>query len=62
MIIHPEFRRGHKYNDIALIELEHSVKFSFNVWPACLVPDVKIRTNNTELIVVGYGKKKFRDF
>jgi secreted trypsin-like serine protease len=36
IILHPEYSPATMYNDIALIELDRTVKFSEHIQPACL--------------------------
>jgi Trypsin len=55
IISHPQYRINQKYHDISLVKLMHSVQFSETVWPACLVPDVKVKTD-TELLIAGFGR------
>lgn len=47
IIVHPDYRRKKKYNDIALVKLKESVGFSKAIRPACLwtekiIPDRKV--------------------
>lgn len=51
IITHPEYK-GKKYNDIALLKLEHPVKFNSRVRPACL-PELNRKPSKT-FIVTGF--------
>lgn len=55
VFVHPEFKPLIKYHDIALIELETSVKFSTYVWPACVHPEFNY-PKEENLIIAGFGR------
>jgi secreted trypsin-like serine protease len=50
---HPEYSTARVYNDIAVIELDRTVKFSENIQPACLYTKSEIPNNGLE--VTGWG-------
>lgn len=50
---HPEYTTATIYNDIALIELDRTVKFSENIQPACLYTKSDIPNNGLE--ITGWG-------
>jgi secreted trypsin-like serine protease len=50
---HPEYSTATVYNDIAVIELDRTVKFSENIQPACLYTNSDIQ--NYGLEVTGWG-------
>ncbi|KAK9679919.1 Trypsin [Popillia japonica] len=52
-IVHPDFKSVKKYNDIALVELQRSIKFTPYVRPACLNVNP---TEKTRGIAIGFGK------
>jgi secreted trypsin-like serine protease len=52
-IMHPEYSTATVYNDIALIELDRTVKFSENIQPACL--NTKSDIPEFGLEVTGWG-------
>ncbi|XP_055699158.1 serine protease snake-like isoform X1 [Phlebotomus papatasi] len=58
IFIHPEYRSSSVYNDIALIKLNDSVKFTFNVRPACLYIS-GIFDNIDILTATGWGHTSF---
>lgn len=54
IIRHPEYVRQKKYNDIALIELEHDVKFTYFAHPACLYhPETTVLS---QMYITGWGR------
>lgn len=53
IIVHPDYTRKSRYNDIALIKLNSSVEFTKKVRPACLWQDYLV--NYTQALVTGYG-------
>lgn len=53
IIVHPDYTRKSRYNDIALIKLNGSVEFTKKVRPACLWQDYSV--NYTKALVTGYG-------
>lgn len=55
-IKHPEFTNKHKYNDIALLRLEHSVLFGEYIRPICLPDSSSIAFN---AIATGWGRLDF---
>jgi secreted trypsin-like serine protease len=57
LIHHPEYSRARVYHDIALIELDRTVKFSDNIQPACL--NTKSDIPEFGLEVIGWGTRKF---
>jgi secreted trypsin-like serine protease len=56
-IQHPEYSTATVYNDIALIELDRTVKFSENIQPACLY--TKSDIPNFGLEVTGWGRTSY---
>ncbi|PSN34643.1 Serine protease snake [Blattella germanica] len=52
--LHPDYNIASAYNDIAIIELDATVKFSDNVQPACLF--TKEEVPNFGLKVTGWGQ------
>lgn len=50
---HPEYSTATTYNDIALIELDRTVKFSENIQPACLYTKSDIPSHGLE--ITGWG-------
>jgi hypothetical protein len=56
-IQHPEFSTARVYHDIALIELDRTVKFSDNIQPACL--NTKSDVPEFGLEVTGWEYRKF---
>jgi Trypsin. len=52
-IKHPEYSTKSVYHDIALIELDRTVKFSDNIQPACLYTKSDIPESGLE--VTGWG-------
>jgi secreted trypsin-like serine protease len=50
---HPEYSTATVYNDIALIELDRTVKFSEDIQPACLYTKSDIPNNGLE--ITGWG-------
>jgi secreted trypsin-like serine protease len=63
VILHPEYSTATVYHDIALIELDRTVKFSENIQPACLYTKSDIPEFGLE--VTGWGAtrngRKFMD-
>lgn len=59
-ILHPEYNRSneetYRYNDIALIKLNKTVKFNPYIRPACLsnIPEIP-----TKFVATGWGKTEF---
>lgn len=58
IIVHPNYRRKSRYNDIALIQLNVAVEFSKKVRPACLWQNNSI--NYTQALVTGYGHTVYK--
>lgn len=58
-IKHPQYNSVTKDNDIALIELEKPVNFTYSVWPACLTDDEEF-DSNVDLTIAGFGLKMDR--
>lgn len=56
-IRHPDFKSPIKYNDIALIKLNESVKFSQYIRPICLPDSNTIETGRA--IATGWGKLNY---
>jgi len=54
-IQHPQYSTARVYHDIALIELDRTVKFSENIQPACLY--TKSDIPEFGLQVTGWGKR-----
>jgi hypothetical protein len=59
IILHPDYRVREKYHNIALLKLEHEVKFSYNIWPACIHPDSGYQKEN--LIIAALGRIDLAD-
>lgn len=55
---HPDYLSRFKDNDIALIELKKSVKFDYNLFPACI--NTK-ESDSKELLISGFGKINTRN-
>ncbi|KAJ3666933.1 hypothetical protein Zmor_002355 [Zophobas morio] len=53
-IIHPEYRKGLQYHDIALIKLERPVELESHIRPACLYSNSQIKVEKA--IATGWGK------
>jgi secreted trypsin-like serine protease len=53
IIQHPEYAAATMYNDIALLELNRTVKFSQHVQPACLYTESDV--SELVLEVTGWG-------
>ncbi|XP_017783435.1 PREDICTED: serine protease snake-like [Nicrophorus vespilloides] len=56
-IKHPSYKRPSKYHDIALIELDHSVKITEDVIPACLN---LAKSNPVQYAATGWGLLSFQ--
>lgn len=55
-IPHPDYKPPAKYHDIALLELEETVRFTINIRPACLYTSTDLSLYKTKsLHVTGYG-------
>lgn len=54
--IHNNYTSSQKYNDIALLELEHDVEYTIAVQPACLSTSKAI-DSRSNMIVSGWGKE-----
>ncbi|EDV46595.2 uncharacterized protein Dere_GG18119 [Drosophila erecta] len=52
--IHPQYV-GHKYNDIAVLELERDVVETDNIQPACLHTDAADPPSSSKFFVAGWG-------
>lgn len=52
--MHPGYGSFKKYNDIALVELNKKVRFSFEIWPACLIQQETVE--NESLMIAGFGQ------
>ncbi|GLV41388.1 snake [Carabus blaptoides fortunei] len=61
IILHPDIKPLKYYNDIALLKLEHKVKFGKYVRPACLYTGADKPENDT-VIVTGWGAKRFGEY
>lgn len=55
IIVHPQYKSPKKYYDIALMELEHDVEFTYNVQPACLWTELSTETLGLDATVTGWG-------
>lgn len=55
--VHPQYRSGQFYNDIALIRLSRPVIITAKVRPACLWPSNNF--NFTDTTAIGYGHTEF---
>ncbi|XP_037036527.1 serine protease snake-like [Bradysia coprophila] len=51
---HPDYRTRYHYNDIALIKLNHSVRFTDAIRPACL-PEEPISVGSINVTATGWG-------
>lgn len=58
-IKHPDFRFPSKYNDIALIKINGSVKFNQYIRPACLPESEQFVISTKRVIASGWGKTDF---
>lgn len=56
IIVHPNYVKTKKYNDIALIRLSRSVQFNKWVRPACLPTSGKVRGDP---VATGWGRTDF---
>lgn len=54
IILHPEYTRATRYNDIGLIKLRRNIIFGKYARPACLWQTQSI--NNSKAIATGWGK------
>lgn len=54
--VHPNFDTVLMHNDIALIKLNESVKFTSKIYPACIYMDNNGPADGTDLIVTGFGQ------
>jgi Trypsin len=54
---HPQYKSSEKYNDIALIKLESSIRFDENVRPACLA--YGSGAPRSKMIAIGFGKTQY---
>ncbi|XP_017783265.1 PREDICTED: serine protease snake-like [Nicrophorus vespilloides] len=55
---HPKYRSSSHYHDIALIELDKTVKFTSYTEPACLNTPISNRSNDN-FIAIGWGHTSF---
>lgn len=55
VVVHPEYEVASAVNDIALIQLDVPLEFSTSVHPACLNHVIEDPSNDTELVVLGWG-------
>lgn len=53
-VIHPNYKRSERYNDIALFQLETNAEFSQYVRPICLNTDPSLDPD--QMIATGWGK------
>lgn len=58
-IRHPDYKIPSKYNDIALLKLEHPIEFSQYVRPACLAESFNIPTER--VIATGWGRTEYAE-
>ena len=56
IVVHPQYKSNLNYNDLALVQLKHPIELSPSVWPACLVPDVKLKPIHS-FSMIGFGRK-----
>jgi hypothetical protein len=56
IIIHPNYYKTLKYNDIALLRLDRDVRFNQYIRPACLPSDNVIRGRP---VATGWGRTDF---
>lgn len=59
IIRHPDYLPRFKYNDIALLKLDHDVTFSEKVWPACVYPHDDYLSKT--LKIAGFGRNDLKD-
>lgn len=57
IIVHPEYRYPQKYNDIALLKLTRTVRFTKFIRPACLY--TKETIPERKAIATGWGKTDY---
>lgn len=48
--MHPDYKKGSKYNDIAIITFSREVNMSSRVFPACLISKVP-----DKMTIAGFG-------
>lgn len=53
-ILHPEYQKDSKYNDIAILKLSGPIQFNGNIRPACLNTNAQLSWDKA--IVIGFGK------
>ncbi|XP_037937109.1 serine protease persephone-like [Teleopsis dalmanni] len=53
--VHPEYISTAVYNDIGLLELENSVKFTSDIYPTCLYTNVENPPADSLLYATGWG-------
>lgn len=59
IIIHPDYQRPVKYNDIGLIKLDRKVKFGRMILPACLPQPDQRPESLSELLIAGWGRLEY---
>ncbi|XP_026807478.1 serine protease Hayan-like [Rhopalosiphum maidis] len=60
IIIHPDYNKTSKYNDIALIRLDNAVKFNDHIRPACLNNNENIDYSH-KVTATGWGSIEYGD-
>lgn len=56
---HPSYKTSEKYNDIALIQLQHQIEFNEFVRPACLNTEPLETLHWKQAIASGFGKTQY---
>ncbi|XP_037937123.1 serine protease persephone-like isoform X2 [Teleopsis dalmanni] len=59
--VHPQYDPELIYNDIGLLELEKSAKFSVNIYPTCLYTNIEDPPANSQLYITGWASTKIFD-
>jgi hypothetical protein len=57
VIRHPQYKPPAKYNDIALLKLDHPVEFNESIRPACLHTTDTFPINKT--VATGWGRIEY---
>ncbi|CAH1723407.1 unnamed protein product [Aphis gossypii] len=60
ILIHPEYNKTSKYNDIALLRLDNTVKFNDHIRPACLNNNNNIDYSH-KVTATGWGSIEYGD-
>lgn len=59
IINHPDYKSPSTYNDIALLKLQNKLRFSNNIFPACLRTTKTLTSRQEFLTALGWGKLNF---